>query len=207
MHAPRSIGHCPARRRALFFPDQHLGRNTARTMDIPLDKMPLWDPATEPLGGNAPETIRGSRVILWNGNCCIHQVFLPEHVAWFRQRHPGIKIIVHPECSREVVELADAMGSTGKIIRAIEEAPAGARWAIGTEPNLVNRLKQAHPDQDIHLLSSAARFCPTMSRINLANLCWAVEHLAAGTPVNVVEVEPDVARWALVALQRMLELQ
>ena len=195
------------RRRALFFPDQHLGRNTARTMGIPLEEMPLWDPQQEPLGGNAPEAIRRSRVILWNGCCSVHQMFLPEHIARFRAKYPGIKIMVHPECSREVVELADAMGATGMIIRAVEEAPPGTRWAIGTELHLVNRLRREHPEQEIHLLSVVVCMCSTMFRINLAHLCWALENLAAGRPVNVIEVEPETARWALEALQRMLKIK
>ncbi len=134
-------------------------------------------------------------------------MFLPEHVAHFRAKYPGIKIMVHPECMREVVELADAMGSTGKIIRAVEEAPPGTRWAIGTELHLVNRLRREHPEQEIHLLSVVVCMCSTMFRINLAHLCWALENLAAGTPVNVIEVEPETARWALEALQRMLEIK
>lgn len=195
------------RSRVLFFPDQHLGRNTATAMGIPLEQMPLWDPSREPLGDNSSEAIRDSRVILWKGHCCVHQMFLPEHVAQCRQKYPDIKIIVHPECSREVVKLVDAAGSTARIIREIEQSPAGTRWAIGTEQHLVDRLRREHPEQDIHLLSDVDCVCPTMLRINLARLCWALENLAASTPVNVVEVEPETARWALVALQRMLKVQ
>jgi quinolinate synthase len=194
------------RSRVLFFPDQHLGRNTARAMGIPLEQMPLWDPP-EPLGGNAPDDIRRSRVILWNGCCSVHQMFLPQHVKQLRAKHPGIKVIVHPECMMEVVDLADAAGSTSKIIHEIEAAPPGTCWAIGTEPNLVNRLKREHPEQEIHLLSPVECLCSTMFRINLPHLCWALEKLAAGTPVNVIEVEPETARWALEALQRMLEVK
>ena len=113
------------RSRVLFFPDQHLGRNTARAMGIPLEQMPVWDPHQDPLGGNAPEAIRGSRVILWRGHCSVHQMFLPQHVAQFREKYPGIKIMVHPECTMEVVDQADVVGSTGKIIRAVDEAAAG----------------------------------------------------------------------------------
>jgi quinolinate synthase len=195
------------RSRVLFFPDQHLGRNTARAMDIPLAEMPLWDPQQGELGGSTPETIRRSRVILWNGCCSVHQAFLPEHVTRLREKYPGIKVMVHPECMMEVVDLADAMGSTGKIIRAVEESSPGTRWAIGTELHLVNRLRREHPEQEIHLLSVAACMCSTMFRIDLAHLCWAVENLAAGTPVNVIEVEPETARWALEALQRMLDVR
>ncbi|MEN6459019.1 MAG: quinolinate synthase NadA [Thermoguttaceae bacterium] len=195
------------RRRVLFFPDQHLGRNTARAMGIPLDAMPLWDPRLEPLGGAAPEAIRQSRVILWNGYCSVHQTFRPEHVMRFRQKFPDIKIMVHPECTREVVELADLAGSTSKMIETVEKSPPGTRWAIGTELHMVNRLRREHPEQDIHLLSAAACMCTTMFRIDLPHLCWAVENLAAGTPVNVIEVEPATAAGALEALQRMLEVR
>lgn len=195
------------RRRVLFFPDQHLGRNTARTMGIPLEEMPLWDPLQSTLGGNTPEALRRSRVILWRGHCSVHQMFLPEHIAHFRAKYPGIKIIVHPECMMEVADQADVVGSTGKIIRAVEEAPPGAKWAIGTELHLVNRLRREHPEQEIHLLSVVVCMCSTMFRIDVKHLCWVLENLAAGTPVNVIEVEPETARWALEALQRMLEVR
>lgn len=193
--------------RALFFPDQHLGRNTARAMGIPLEQMPLWNPHRGRLGGNSTETIRASRVILWHGCCCIHQRFLPEDIARFREEYPGIKIIVHPECMMEVVDLADAVGSTRKIIQTVEQSPPGTRWAIGTESHLVDRLRREHPEQDIHLLSARPSICGSMSRITLPRLCWTVENLAAGTPVNVIEVEQDAARWALESLQRMLAVK
>jgi quinolinate synthase len=195
------------RSRVLFFPDQHLGRNTARAMGIPLEQMPLWDPRQEPLGGNPAEAIRRSRVILWRGHCSVHQMFLPQHVAAFRQKYPGIKIMVHPECMMEVVDQADVIGSTGKIIRAVEEAPAGSKWAIGTELHLVQRLKREHPEQEIHFLSAIVCMCATMYRIDLPHLCWALENLAAGTPVNVIRVPEDTAGYALEALQRMLEVK
>jgi len=192
------------RPRVLFFPDQHLGRNTARAMGIPLEAMPLWDPRKEPLGGNTPEALRRGRVFLWRGHCSVHQMFLPEHVDQFRARWPDIKILVHPECMMEGVDKADVVGSTGKIIKAVAEAPPGTRWAIGTELHLVNRLKHEHPEQEIHFLSPVVCLCATMYRIDLAHLCWAVENLAAGTPVNIVEVDPETAHWALAALERML---
>jgi quinolinate synthase len=195
------------RGRVLFFPDQHLGRNTAKAMGVPLHEMPLWDPNGDGPGGNTPEAIRQSRVILWQGDCSVHQRFLPEHVDYFRQKYPGIKILVHPECSMEVVDKADVVGSTGRIIRAIEEAPPGTKWAIGTELHLVNRLKHQHPEQEIHVLSTMACACATMSRIDLPHLCWALENLAAGTPVNVIEVDTETSRWALEALKRMLEVK
>jgi quinolinate synthase len=195
------------RRRVLFFPDQHLGRNTALAMGIPLDTMPVWDPHADVLGGNSEEAIARSRVLLWKGHCSVHQVFLPIHVDQFRERIPGVKILVHPECMMEVVQKADVIGSTGKIIRAVEEAPAGTKWAIGTELHLVQRLKQEHPEQDIHFLSAIVCMCATMYRIDLPHLCWALENLAAGTPVNVIRVADDTAGYALEALQRMLEVK
>jgi quinolinate synthase len=195
------------RGRVLFFPDQHLGRNTARAMGVPLEQMPVWDPRSDDLGGNPPEAIRRSRVILWRGHCSVHQMFLPEHVDRFRAEHPGINILVHPECRMDVVDKADAVGSTGKIIREVDESPPGTKWAIGTELHLVNRLKHEHPEQEIHFLSPMVCMCATMYRIDLAHLCWALENLAAGTPVNVIRVDDRTARWALKALERMLEVK
>ncbi len=192
--------------RVMFFPDQHLGRNTAMGMGIPLDQMPVWDPYADELGGNTEEQITGSRVILWKGHCSVHQMFRPEHVELLRKNHPGIKILVHPECPREVFELADESGSTGKIIKTVEAASAGTKWAIGTELHLVNRLKQQHPEQEIHFLSPVVCMCATMYRIDLAHLAWSLENLAAGTPVNIIEVDEDTAKWSLVALERMLEV-
>ncbi len=195
------------RSKVLFFPDQHLGRNTSLAMGIPAEVMPLWDPAAESLGGNTPEALQQARVILWKGHCSVHEQFLPEHVAHFRKKVPGIKIIVHPECSREVVEAADLSGSTGKIIEAVENSPPGSKWAIGTELHLVNRLRRQHPEQEIHLLSIVVCMCSTMYRIDLPHLCWSLENLVAGTPVNVIQVDPEISRWALEALQRMLEVR
>jgi quinolinate synthase len=193
-------------KRVLFFPDQHLGRNTAKGMGVPLAEMPVWNPYEE-LGGNAEEALRNSRVLLWQGHCSVHQMFRVEHVAQFRAKHPGIKLLVHPECTMEVVDQADVVGSTGKIIREVETAPPGTKWAIGTELHLVNRLKQEHPEQEIHFLSPVVCMCATMYRIDLAHLCWSLENLAAGTPVNVIEVDQETARWALVALERMLDVK
>ena len=194
------------RRRVLFFPDQHLGRNTALRMGVPLEQMPLWDPYADPLGGNAPQTIRQSRVILWNGLCSVHQMFQPAHVDYFRQNYPGIRILVHPECMQEVADKADLLGSTGRILKLVEESPPGTRWAIGTEMHLVQRLAREHPEQEIHLLSPVVCMCSTMYRIDLAHLCWSLENLAAGEPVNVIRVDDDVAEGALLALMRMLEV-
>jgi quinolinate synthase len=193
--------------RVFFFPDQHLGRNTALKMGISNAQMPVWDPYESELGGHSEEAIRNSRVILWKGHCSVHQMFRPEHVHLFRQRYPGIKILVHPECPQEVHDLADISGSTSKIIQTVEQAPPGTKWAIGTELHLVNRLKKEHPEQEIHFLSPVVCMCATMYRIDLAHLCWSLENLAAGQPVNVIEVDPETARWSLVALERMLEVR
>jgi quinolinate synthase len=176
-------------------------------MGVPLDQMPVWDPREESLGGNAADAIRRSRVLLWKGHCSVHQLFLPEHVEQFRAKHPGIKIMVHPECTMAVVDRADAIGSTGRIIEAVEKSPPGTKWAIGTEIHLVNRLKHEHPEQEIYFLSPMVCMCATMYRIDLPHLCWALENLAAGTPVNVVRVDDETARWALESLRRMLEVK
>ncbi|MCH8922645.1 MAG: quinolinate synthase NadA [Planctomycetes bacterium] len=193
--------------RVFFFPDQHLGRNTAEAMGIPLDQMPVWNPYDEELGGNTQEQLARSKVLLWQGHCSVHQMFTPAHVDLLRKQHSGIKILVHPECNREVFQMADVYGSTGKIIETVETAPAGSKWAIGTELHLVNRLKTEHPEQEIHFLSPVVCMCATMYRIDLAHLCWSLENLAAGTPVNVVEVDEETARWALVAVERMLKVR
>jgi len=134
-------------------------------------------------------------------------MFRPEHVDQLRAKYPGIRVLVHPECTREVVAKADIYGSTGKIIREVEQAPPGTRWAIGTELHLVQRLKQEHPEQEVHFLSPVVCMCATMYRIDLAHLCWSLENLAAGTPVNVIQVDAQTTHWALVALQRMLEVK
>lgn len=192
--------------RVLFFPDQHLGRNTALKMGVPLEQMPVWNPL-EPLGGNTEAQLEQSRVLLWRGHCSVHQMFRPEHVDQFRQRDARFKILVHPECTMEVVDKADVIGSTGAIIRAVEEAPAGSHWAIGTELHLVNRLKQEHPEQEIHFLSPVVCMCATMYRIDLAHLCWSLENLVAGTPVNTIQVDDETTHWSLIALERMLQVK
>lgn len=193
-------------RRVLFFPDQHLGRNTALKMGIGEDLMPVWNPHDDDLGGNTEEALEKSRVILWQGHCSVHQMFQPVHVENFRKEIPGIKILVHPECRREVNDLADVSGSTGKIIRTVREAPEGTKWAIGTELHLVNRLKKEHPEQEIHFLSPTVCMCATMYRIDLAHLCWSLENLAQGKLVNVIEVDEQTSTNSLIALQRMLDI-
>ncbi len=151
--------------------------------------------------------MKNSRVFLWKGHCSVHQMFRPEHVAHFRKTYPGIKILVHPECPREVNDIADISGSTGKIIQTVREAAPGTKWAIGTELHLVNRLKAEHPEQEVHFLSPVVCMCATMYRIDLQNLCWSLENLAAGHPVNVIEVDDEVSKWSLVALERMLAVK
>ncbi len=194
------------RKRVLFFPDQHLGRNTALKMGIEDNQMCVWDPHADELGGNEQAIVENSKVVLWRGHCSVHQMFKPEHVAQFRADHPGIKILVHPECPREVNDIADVSGSTGKIIQTVKAAPAGTKWAIGTELHLVNRLKKEHPEQEIHFLSPVMCMCATMYRIDLAHLCWTLENFAAGSAVNVIRVDDETQKWSLVALERMLDL-
>ncbi|MBB77296.1 MAG: quinolinate synthase [Planctomycetaceae bacterium] len=193
--------------RVLFFPDQHLGRNTSLQMGITNDEMPVWNPHDEELGGNTVDAIQQSRVILWEGHCSVHQMFRAEHVHQFREQFPGIQILVHPECMQEVNDLADISGSTGKIIETVRAAEAGTKWAIGTELHLVNRLKSEHPDQEIHFLSPVVCMCATMHRIDLAHLCWSLENLLAGHPVNKILVDDETARWARVSLERMLQVR
>jgi quinolinate synthase len=190
------------RPRVFFFPDQHLGRNTALALDIAPSDMLVWNRFTP----TEPEIIRSRRVILWPGACMVHQRFRPEHVDAIRQRYPDMRVIVHPECKAEVVALADASGSTAAIIRAIEEAEAGSQWAVGTESRLVYRLQQEHPEQKIIPLSDVPAFCNTMGKITLQNLAEVVQALDRGELINEVTVEPETARWAQIALNRMLEL-
>ena len=194
-------------KRVLFFPDQHLGRNTALKMGITNDQMPVWDPYAEEFGGNTKEAIEKSKVVLWKGHCSVHQMFKPEHVHQFREQHEGINILVHPECPQEVNDLADFSGSTGFIKKTIEAAEPGTKWAIGTELHMVNRLKKDHPHLEVHFLSPVVCMCATMYRIDLAHLCWTLENLAEGHSVNKIEVDEETTKWSLVALKRMLEFK
>jgi len=189
----------------LFFPDQHLGRNTAYAMGYPLERMVVWDPSQD-FGGNDPEALRQASFVLWKGHCSVHQLFRPEHVDEVRARHPGIRVIVHPECRFEVVQKADLTGSTAYIVKTISAAPPGSAWAVGTEVHLVNRLAKQFPQQRIIVLSDCQCLCTTMYRIDLPHLCWTLENLVAGKVVNRIEVDTDTRRWALVALQRMLDI-
>jgi quinolinate synthase len=195
------------RKRVFFFPDQHLGRNTALKMGIPNSQMPVWNPHEEEHGGNSQQAIEDSKVILWKGHCSVHQMFQASHVHQFREKYPGIQILVHPECPQEVNDIADISGSTSKIIETVKKAPPGSQWAIGTELHLVNRLKEQHPEQQIHFLSPLVCMCATMYRIDLAHLCWSLENIVQGTVVNQIHVKEDVANWSLIALERMLAVK
>ncbi len=193
------------RKRVLFFPDQHLGRNTARAMGVPLDQMPVWNPA-EPMGGNTEAALRASKVLLWRGHCSVHQMFRPSHVDQFRSQHPGVQVLVHPECQMAVVDKANLVGSTEFILKTVNEAPPGSTWAVGTELHLVNRLATENPDKTVLFLSPMVCMCATMYRIDVPHLAWSLENLVQGTPTNVVRVPEETAHWARVALERMLEV-
>ncbi len=190
------------RPRVFFFPDQHLARNTALKMGIPSEAQVLWDKSRPP----ADEALTSAKVILWPGACNVHQRFRPIHVRNVRERYPDIQVVVHPECNPDVVALADEAGSTAHIIRLIDNAPDGSKWAIGTESRLVHRLQQEHPDQRIIPLSDVPAFCTTMSQITLANLIETLEPLTRGEYHNEVTVDEETTRWAKVALERMLAL-
>jgi quinolinate synthase len=191
--------------KVLFLPDEHLGRNTGFRMGIPLDEMIVWDPYEE-LGGNTPEAIAKARVILWKGYCSVHQRFTPEHVASVRREHPGIRVIVHPECRFEVAQAADEIGSTEGIIRVIKAAAPGTKWAVGTEIHMVNRLSKELPDRQVMSLDSSVCVCTTMFRITPVHLLWALENLGAGKIVNQISVDERTRKFARTALDRMLSL-
>ena len=192
----------------LFLPDQHLGRNTASAMGVPLDQCVVWDPF-QVMGGATPEKLRAAKVILWKGHCSVHQRFLPEHVDRVRSNHPGIQVIVHPECRWEVCQKADGIGSTEVLIKMIEKSPAGTSFAVGTEIHLVNRMAKefAAQNKTVISLDDSGCLCTTMFRISPQHLCWALENLVDGNVVNQIKVSPEVKHWARVALDRMLEIQ
>ena len=195
-------------KRVLFLPDQHLGRNTGFAMDIPLDRMIVWDPWALQ-GGQSSAAFEASRIILWKGHCSVHQRFLPSHVDQVRAKYPGIRVIVHPECRWEVCQKADALGSTEQLIKLVEGAPAQSMFAIGTEIHLVNRLaKRFAPEgKRIITLDDTGCLCTTMYRITPQHLAWALENLVAGRVVNRIQVKTSVKHWARVALDRMLEVR
>ncbi|MGQ9573192.1 MAG: quinolinate synthase NadA [Dehalococcoidia bacterium] len=192
--------------RVLFFPDQHLGRNTAVKLGIPLEEMALWDYTLPPgsLGGTTLEEFQRARIILWKGHCAVHQRFTVEQIRAARLKHPDIQVIVHPECTLDVVQAADYDGSTEFIARTIAEAPPGSKWAVGTEINLVTRLARENPDKLVFCLDPVVCPCATMYRIHPAYLCWVLEELVEGRVVNRVQVDAETARHAKIALDRML---
>jgi quinolinate synthase len=195
--------------RVLFFPDQHLGRNTGLKLGIDLEEMSLWDyhrPYGN-LGGNTPEHLERSRIILWKGHCSVHQRFTVEQIERARGEHPGIRVLVHPECRMEVVRAADGDGSTEFIVRQVTDSPPGSKWAVGTEVNLVHRLAVENPDKLVFCLDPVVCPCSTMYRVHPAYLCWVVEQLAEGQVVNQVMVDEETARYAKVALDRMLAVE
>jgi len=190
----------------LFLPDQHLGRNTAvLSMGLTLQDCVLWNP-WKPLGGLTEEEIKKAKVILWRGHCSVHGRFSIDSVNEIRSRVPGVHVLVHPECTHDVVKSADFVGSTEKIIQIVQASPAGSKWAIGTELNLVQRISQANPDKEIYFLDKDVCYCSTMNRIDLPHLVWAMESLVAGTVVNQIRVAPEVAKYSKLALERMLAL-
>jgi quinolinate synthase len=198
--------HQDGQGKVLFLPDQHLGRNTAvRELGLSLDDCVVYNPF-KPNGGLTVEELRQARMILWRGHCSVHGRFTAEQVANVRERVPGVRVLVHPECTYEVVSAADLVGSTEYIIKTIEAAPAGSAWAIGTELNLVRRLAEAHPDKVITFLESTVCYCATMNRIDLPHLVRTLESLVRGEVVNQITVEPTVAAKARLALDRMLAL-
>lgn len=203
-NAPRVFDWAFARgEKVLFFPDEHLGRNTGVAMGIAPEHMVVWDPFL-PLGGNSVETLRNATVILWKGFCSVHARFTVEQIATARATYPDVHVIVHPECRLEVVQAADAAGSTEYIIDQLRAAPAGTTWAIGTEINLVNRMQAELPDKRIFCLDPVICPCSTMYRVHPAYLLWTLEHLVTGEVVNEIVVDPATRRDARVALDRML---
>lgn len=192
--------------KVLFLPDQHLGRNTAvKSLGLSLEDCVLWNP-WKPMGGLTESEIKNAKVILWRGHCSVHGRFSKESIDDVRSRIPEVKILVHPECTHEVVTNSDVVGSTEFIIKTIEAAPAGSAWAIGTEFNLVSRLAKAHPDKTIVFLDKTLCYCSTMNRIDLPHLVWAMESLVAGHVVNQISVDAKVKKFSQLALERMLAL-
>jgi len=192
--------------KVLFLPDQHLGRNTyVRDLGGALEDCVVWDPH-KPNGGLTPEELESATMLLWRGHCSVHGRFTLEAVEQARREIPDVKVIVHPECRHEVVEAADEVGSTEKIIKTIAAAPAGTKWVVGTELNLVKRLAAQFPEQSIAFLEKNVCYCSTMNRIDLPHLVWALESLVEGRVVNRIRVDDEVARYARVALDQMLAL-
>jgi quinolinate synthase len=193
-------------RKVLFFPDQHLGRNTALKLGYSQADTMIWTPR-KPLGGHSEAEVLAAGFILWLGWCSVHARFSPAQIEWARAERPGVRVIVHPECKREVVEAADEAGSTEYIVKRVAESPPGSVWAVGTEINLVSRLAKEHPDKTVVCLDPVVCPCSTMYRIHPAYLAWVMEALVDGQVINRIRVDPDTAHWARVSLERMLQVK
>jgi len=191
--------------RVVFFPDEHLGRNTGIKMDIPLEKMIVWNPF-KPLGGHTPEAIQNAKLILWQGRCSVHTRFTAEQIDKARESVPGLNVVVHPECPMETVAAADYVGSTERINKVVADAPSGTAWAIGTEISLVNRIAAENPDKNIFCLDPVVCPCTTMYRIHPAYLAWILEGIEAGTINNQITVDLETRVSARIALEAMLNL-
>jgi quinolinate synthase len=192
--------------KVLFLPDQHLGRNTAvLQLGLSLDECAVWNPWKEN-GGLTDAEIKRARVLLWRGHCSVHGRFTIDSVNEVRARIPGVKVLVHPECQHEVVSAADVIGSTESIIKTVAESPAGSKWAVGTELNLVRRLAANNPDKEVVFLDKTVCYCSTMNRIDLPHLVWVMESLVQGRLLNQITVDPKIAKYAKIALDQMLAL-
>ena len=193
--------------RVLFLPDQHLGRNTAYKMGVPLEDMVVWDP-NEIFGGLDPDQVRRARIVLWKGHCSVHTRFTVRQIEQLRAQHPGIRVIVHPEVPWDVVQAADDAGSTEYIIRQVKNSPAGSVWAVGTEIHLVNRLaREVAPGRTVHSLDQFGCLCSTMFRVSPNHLLWTLEGLVAGEVHNRIAVPDEQKHWTKVALDRMLSIK
>jgi quinolinate synthase len=191
--------------RVLFFPDQHLGRNTGYQLGYGADDMQVWNPR-QALGGLSDAEVKGSTLLLWKGHCSVHQRFRPEHVTAFREQHPDGIVMVHPECAHDVVEMGDLVGSTDALIRGVAAAPSGSVIGVATEIHLVKRLDNESPDKTVVCLDPLVCPCSTMSRIDGPHLAWVLEGLVAGEVRNQIQVDGETATWARVALERMLAI-
>ncbi|GDX23796.1 quinolinate synthase A [Actinomycetes bacterium] len=192
--------------KVLFLPDQHLGRNTAvLQLGLSLDDCAVWNPWKEN-GGLTDAQIKSARILLWRGHCSVHGRFTVDSVNEVRARIPGVKVLVHPECQYEVVSAADVVGSTESIIKTVAQSPAGSKWAVGTELNLVRRLAANNPDKEIVFLDKTVCYCSTMNRIDLPHLVWVMESLVQGRLLNQITVDPKIAKYAKIALDQMLAL-
>ncbi len=193
------------RKRIIFFPDQHLGRNTCYKMGIPLPEMRIWDPALVQ-GGLSKEDIVSTRVFLWKGHCPVHLQFTSQQVDALRVKYPNIQIIVHPECDISVVEKSDFSGSTEYIVKMVSDSPAGTHWGVATEANLVARLAKENPDKTVESVNRFKCLCSTMNRIDLKHLSWTLDNIVAGTPQNIISVSEPTRSFAKQALLRMLQM-